>query len=255
MIYCPECGTRVSEDQRYCEQCGLELPRKPQEQKQDVKTTQPERPQHVPKLFDIKRNYYIIKEKMWDLGFGDIMDDKGQVIGKMHRILFSIRRRVELQELDGTVVATIHSKIVSARGAQDLKDAEGNSVARIKRKILTFFKQKFYLEEPVTKTRWYEAEGDFFGWSFRIYELATGKLVAEIEKSDKWRDIFLGGIFDFSDTYALKIIDNVTDRQILVGFVLSIDNVLHDNAGMGPGVMIGPGRRVPGPFGRPRRRF
>ena len=55
-----------------------------------------------------------------------------------------------------------------------------------------------------------------------------GLNIAEIEKADKWRDIFLGGVFDFSDTYALKIHDNETDRRILVGFVLSIDNVLHD---------------------------
>jgi len=122
-------------------------------------------------------------------------------------------------------------------------------IARIKRKILTFFKHKFYLESP-DGTRWYEAIGNFMGWSFKVYEVATNKLIAEIEKADRWRDVFLGGMFDFADTYALKILDNETDRRILVGFVLSIDNVLHDTAGMGPGFRPGPVWR--GPYRRGR---
>jgi len=145
----------------------------------------------------------------------------------MHRIIFSIRKRVELMEVDGTVVATIHAKLISARGAQDLKTPDGQMIARIKKKILSLFRPVFYLEAP-DGTQWYRAQGKFMGWSYKIYDVSTGKVVAEIEKADRWRDVFLGGIFDFKDTYALKILDKETDRRILVGFVLSIDNVLHD---------------------------
>jgi len=253
---CPQCGDPASEDQKFCEKCGTELRsiKKPSEKENKISLTSTPTPLEDSNLFDINRNFYLIKERMWDMGYGDIMDEEGKLIGRMNRIIFSIRRRVELQELDGTIVATIHSKIISARGAQDLKTPEGVLIARIKKKILTFFRSKFFLEDNMGN-RWYEAEGDFFGWSFKIYEVASRKLVAEIEKADRWRDIFLGGLFDFADTYALKILDNETDRRILVGFVLSIDNVMHDSAGSGP--MIGRGSfrggRFPGPFGGPRR--
>jgi len=257
---CPQCGDPASEDQKFCEKCGTELRsvKKPPEKKQEISLTSA--PKQTPSdgvsLFDLSRNYYIIKERMWDMGYGDIMDEEGKLIGRMNRILLSIRRRVELQELDGTVVATIHSKIVSARGAQDLKTPDGELIARIKKKILTFFRNKFFLEDPMGN-RWYEADGNFFGWSFKIYDLTTGKLVAEIEKADRWRDVFLGGIFDFADKYALRILDNETDRRILVGFVLSIDNVMHDSGGSGF-MMGGMGSRrrgrFPGPFGGARRR-
>ncbi|MBY9021644.1 MAG: zinc-ribbon domain-containing protein, partial [Candidatus Lokiarchaeota archaeon] len=167
MKNCKECGTEISiEGQKFCEKCGAELIQEQKKISLTAPTTRatPPSPTREGGLFDLSRNYYLIKENAWDLGYGEIYDEKGQTIGLMHRILFSIRRRVELQEPDGSVVATIHSKIISARGAQDLKDPLGVPIARIKRKILTFFKQKFFLEEPETKIRWYEAEGDFFGW-------------------------------------------------------------------------------------------
>ena len=246
---CPECKAKVTEDQRYCERCGSELPKKKPEKPIPKKSPSPSTPS-IPSqqggLFDLSRNFYLIRENAWDLGFGSIYDEKGGEIGRMNRIIFSIRRRVELLELDGSVAATIHSKLVSARGAQDLKDPGGNLIARIKRKILTFMHPTFFLEDPLGR-RWYEARGNFFGWSFQVYEVKTGNLIAEIEKADRWRDVFMAGIFDYADTYALRIHDNVTDRRILVGFVLSIDNVMHDQSG-GAGIWIGPGipgRRTP----------
>ncbi len=177
-------------------------------------------------LFDLNRDYYILKEKYWDWGSGEILDEKNEVIGRMKRKILSIKRKVELLELDGTLSASIHAKLISARNAQDLKDAQGNLIARIKKKIVAI-KPKFFLEDP-NGNRWYEAKGNFFGFSFKVTDLSTGKIIAEIEKADKWRDMFLGGLLDFKDTYALRILDKETDRRILVGFVLSIDNVLHD---------------------------
>ena len=218
---CPECGAELKKpDQKFCHQCGADLTKKTAVSENSASTSKPEG------LFDLNRNYYILKEKYWDWGSGDILDENNQIIGKMHRKIFSLRKKIELQEPDGTVVATIHEKLVSARGAQDLKDPEGNLIARIKKKIVAI-KPKFWLESPDGK-RWYEAKGNFWGFSFKVTDLTTGKVVAEIEKADKWRDMFLGGLLDFKDTYALKILDNETDRRILVGFVLSIDNVLHD---------------------------
>ncbi|MHA1689643.1 MAG: LURP-one-related family protein [Promethearchaeota archaeon] len=220
-MFCPSCGAKLrSANQNFCEQCGAQL--KPvQSSKQTPLTPSKEG------LFSLNRNYYILKEKYWDWGSGDILDENNQVIGKMKRKIFSIRKKVELLEVDGTVSASIHAKLISARSAQDLKDAEGNLIARIKKKILSFFRPKFYLEDPDGNS-WYEAQGAFLGWSYKIKDLSTDKIVAEVEKADRWRDIFLGGIFDFKDTYALRILDNETDRRILLGFVLSIDNVLHD---------------------------
>lgn len=258
---CPNCGTRITEtNQKFCEKCGTELPSDlgaDTEKATYITPRAPTVPYHrAGGLFDLNRNLYILKEKYWDWGSGDILDEKGQVIGRMVRQIISIRKRIEFQELDGTISATIHEKLLTARGAQDLKDPEGNLIARIKKKILSFFRPKFYLEDPFGN-RWYEAQGELMGWSYKITNLSTGKLVAEIEKADRWKDVFLSGFFDFADTYALRILDNETDRRILLGFVISIDNILFDMAGAGYGprpwrmIPRHPRRRFPGPF--PRR--
>jgi len=226
-MYCPNCGKEIKgESQKYCENCGSPLKKEKSEKR--ISSSNQELSYHTSGgLFDLNRNYYILKEGYWDWGSGEILDQNNQTIGRMHRKIFSIRKKVELTEVDGSISATIHAKLISARGAQDLKDPQGNLIARIKKKILSFFRPKFFLEGPDGK-RWYEAQGKFMGWSYKIKDLATGKIVAEVEKADRWRDVFLSGLMDFKDTYALKILDNETDRRILLGFVLSIDNVLHD---------------------------
>ena len=245
-MYCHNCGNKISDEtQKYCEQCGVKL------NHASVKSTtsQPQEKQSKSdaSLFDLSRTYYLIHEKSWNFGSGDIYDENGNVIGRMKREFFNIRRKVDLLEVDGTVAATLEEKVVSLRGENRILDPQGNLIARIKKKITSFIHPKFWLEDP-DENRWYDAKGEFMGWSFRVIESETGKTVAEIEKADKWQDIFLGGIFNYQDKYALKILDNETDRRILVAFVLSIDNVLHDQThGFGAHTRWGPG-----PF--PRRR-
>ena len=132
-LNCTECGSKILKNsQKFCEQCGAEIPfiTETAEKTASIPTTQAQQmPYSRPGgLFDINRTYYVLKEKYWDWGSGDILDDKGQIIGKMHRKIFSIRKRIELKEIDGTVSATIHEKIITVRGAQTLKDSEGNMI-------------------------------------------------------------------------------------------------------------------------------
>jgi len=151
-MFCTQCGADLkSADQKFCESCGAKVASKPENREArvspevEISTDISATYQRPIGLFDLSRTYYILKEKYWDWGSGDILDEQGQLIGKMKRKILSIRKRVELKELDGSVAATIHAKLISARGAQDLKDPEGNLIARIKKKILTLMKPKFFL--------------------------------------------------------------------------------------------------------------
>ncbi|MFW9999352.1 MAG: zinc-ribbon domain-containing protein [Candidatus Hodarchaeota archaeon] len=72
MPYCKDCGAEIKDlTQNFCEKCGSPIP----ESVRQVGTTPtPTRlaPSSAPPssrpggLFDINRNYYILKEKYWD---------------------------------------------------------------------------------------------------------------------------------------------------------------------------------------------
>jgi len=170
--------------------------------------------------------YYIIKEKWWGWGSGDIYDEQGNTIGHMHRRVISIRAFTEVNEKDGSLAFSINRKLVSIRSSYVIKDVKGNFIGRTNRKIITLFKPKLWLEDEKGK-KLLEAQGNFLGKDFKIKNVKGG-LVAQVGKSDFFKDMMLGGVFNYSDTYAVKILDPNYDKKIVLGFVLAIDNSVHD---------------------------
>jgi uncharacterized protein YxjI len=144
----------------------------------------------------------------------------------MHRRVLTIREFTEVNDRDGSLAFTINRKIVSIRSSYMIKDAKENFLGRTNKKILTLFRPKLWLEDEKGK-KLLEAQGNFLGRDFKIKE-PKGRLVAQVGKSDFFKDLIFGGIFDYSDTYAVKILDSNYDRRILLGFVIAIDNSVHD---------------------------
>ena len=171
-------------------------------------------------------NYFVLKEKWWDWGSGDIYNEKGMSIWKMHRKVISLRALTEVTETDGTLVFTVNKKLVSIRASYMLKDAQENMLGRTNRKILTLFRPKLWLEDEDGK-KLLEAQGNFLGRDFKIKD-SKGNLKAKVGKSDFFKDLVFGGVFDYSDTYAVQILDSEYDKRLLLGFVIAIDNSVHD---------------------------
>ncbi len=169
---------------------------------------------------------FVLKEKWWDWGSGDVYNREGTPIGKMHRKIISVRALTEVTETDGTLVFTINKKLVSIRASYMIKDAQENTLGRTNRKILTLFRPKLWLEDDDGK-KLLEAQGNFLGRDFKIKD-SKGNLKAKIGKSDFFKDLLLGGVFDFSDTYVVQILDPEFDKRLLLGFVIAIDNSVHD---------------------------
>jgi len=177
-------------------------------------------------LLSPKVNYFVLKEKWWDWGGGDIYNKIGTPIGKMHRKVISLRALTEVTETNGTPVFAVNKKLVSIRASYMIKDVQGNTLGRTNRKILTFFRPKLWLEDE-NGNKLLEAQGNFLGRDFKIKD-SKGNLKAKIGKSDFFKDLVFGGVFDFSDTYAVQILDPEYDKRLLLGFVIAIDNSVHD---------------------------
>ena len=223
-IHCPQCGSISKQDQKFCESCGAEIPKIiPQvENKQNA----------TPNigLFDSSHMNYVLQEKYWDFGAGPIFDERGNQIGKMKRKLLSLRAKIELQEMNGHIAASIQRKIIAIKPSYDLMDENEVLIARFQKTLLSVFRPKFELKDPSGNIV-FTAFGKFMGFDFEIYkgsDNARENLIAEIHKTDRWKDIFFGGIIDFKDTYAIRVHDKSVDRRLLLGFVITIDNVLHD---------------------------
>ncbi len=257
--FCWSCGHAVQLGYSFCEACGAELTTAEQNHapasnmnqtslgsnNQDTagfvtqsNVTTPSNPPvsstQYPKgsLFDPQREFYVLHEKYWNWGSGDILDENGAVIGKMKRIFLSFRARIELQEADGTLVGQIHRKLAAIRPTYDLKDTQDLLIGRLRKAILNVIHPKIWFEDAFGN-HILEARGSFMRYDFVVYDM-SGKVVAEINMLNRWKEFFLGGSFlDFSDRYAIRILDKSVDRRFIIGFCLAIDNTMHDNAQVG----------------------
>lgn len=231
MVFCGECGAQLPNDATFCEKCGAKIkaagPKNASAASANAATVKPPT-KSTGGLFDPSRDVYVLKEKWFDWGGGDIMDAQGNKIGKMHRKVLSLRAAIEFQELDGTISASINRKLIAIKPTYDLHAADDSLLARLSKTLFSLLRPKIELKDEngnVILT----AQGKFMGFDFQVYKGKDEKaVVAEIRKADRWRDVFLQGLMDFSDTYALKINDPSLDRRIALGFVVAIDNMLHD---------------------------
>jgi uncharacterized protein YxjI len=171
----------------------------------------------------------VIDRRWWGWGSGDIYDDKGTRIGHMYRRLVSLRHTTEFREADDhTVSATINKKIAAIRDTLDIKDGQERMLGRVKQKILAVIHPVVWMEDANGK-KIYEAQGNFLGFSFKVYDM-SGTMVAQIDKTDMWKDIFVGGsVFDFSQKYAIVVYSDNVDRRLIVPLAIAIDEAIHED--------------------------
>jgi uncharacterized protein YxjI len=177
-------------------------------------------------LLDPSNDYYVLHEKTWKFGGGDIYNTDGERIGIMKRKMISMRDEIQLLNQDETEVCTINKKLMSARPIYDVKTPDGVLIGRAKRPMIA-------LRGSID---WYDAEdnillkaqGGIKKWDFRITDPKDKKLIyAEIKKGDRWRDVF-APMFDFKDRYVIHITDPNIPRVMLLAYAVIIDNVYHD---------------------------
>jgi uncharacterized protein YxjI len=177
-------------------------------------------------LLDPTITFYVLHEKAWKFGGGEIYDQEGIQVGSMKRKLLSMRAEISLLDPDGTLLCTINKKLMAARPIYEVKLPDGSLVGRGKKPMIAFRGSvDFYTpqEEHI-----YKAQGGVTKWNFRITDPKDkNKVYAEIKKADKWRDVFAPA-FNFKDRYVIHIEDLEADRLMLLAYAIIIDNVYHD---------------------------
>jgi uncharacterized protein YxjI len=177
-------------------------------------------------LLDESIEHYVLHEKAWKFGGGDIYNPQGEKIGVMKRKLLSMRAEIRLEEQDGTVLCIINKKLLSARPIYDVKLPDDTLIGRAKKPLVAFRGSIDWYDSD--NKMLFKAQGGVMKWNFRITDPKDKKKVyAEIKKGDKWRDVF-GVDFSFKDRYVIHIVDKEVPRLMLLAYAVIIDNVYHD---------------------------
>ena len=178
-------------------------------------------------LLDPSIEHYVLHEKTWKFGGGEIYNTQGEKIGVMKRKLVSMRAEIKLMNPDESEICTINKKLVSTRPIYDVKNADGELIGRGKRPLVAL-RGSIDMYDSDDKMM-YKAQGGVTKWSFTITDADDKKRVyAEIKKADKWRDVFAPS-FDFKDRYVIHILDANAPRLMLLAYAIIIDNVYHDD--------------------------
>ena len=206
-MYCPNCGEEIkTPNQNFCVACGRKLP-------SNIEANEGTINNKDSGLFNINRNFYIIKRDFWELESSEFWNEKRQVIGKIIKIKKKYKKRklihshTEIQRVDGTVWTSYLDWI---------KDPEGNIIGKLQPGV-SYPMSKFSLKDPEGNKLYKAKYRDTSIWtknkggSAPIIEISTGKTVAEIQVSSKKQDMI-----------TLKFLDKETDRRIIFCFTLSI---------------------------------
>jgi uncharacterized protein YxjI len=177
-------------------------------------------------LLDPTISFYVLHEKSWRFGGGDIYDQHENKVGSMRRKLLSMRAEITLLDPDETPLCVINKKLLSARPIYDVKTPDGELVGRAKRPLIAFRGSVDMYDQNDVHV--FKAQGGVTKWNFRITHPKDKKHVfAVIKKADKWSDVFAPG-FNFKDRYVIRVEDMNADRLMLLAYAIIIDNVYHD---------------------------
>ena len=177
-------------------------------------------------LLDPSIEYYVLNEKSWKFGGGDIHNTQGEKIGVMRRKLISMRAEIRFLNADESEVCFINKKLLSARPIYDVKTPDGELIGRGKRPMIAFRGSIDMYDADDNMI--YKAQGGVTKWNFVITDPKDKKKVyAEIKKADRWRDVF-APMFNFKDQYVIHVLDPNAPRLMLLAYAIIIDNVYHD---------------------------
>jgi uncharacterized protein YxjI len=177
-------------------------------------------------LLDPTIEYYVLHEKVWKFGGGEIFNPAGEQVGAMKRKLLSMRAEISLEEPNGEVLCTINRKLISARPIYDVKLPDDTMIGRAKAALIAF--RGSIMMYDANDNQVFKAQGGVTKWNFEIRDPKDkNRVFAVIKKADKFRDVFLPA-FNFKDRYVIHVVDPNVDRLMLLAYAVIIDNTYHD---------------------------
>ena len=180
----------------YCPQCG-----------QRITTAE------IKRLLDLSRNYFAFRLNYWNWGNGPIMDEKGEVIGRIQCDKNSFR----VQDIHKSPCCTMTKKLARRHfNILDEYQAIFGSIRSFHGDLYLCIFSPESSKEPCIVQKM-TSDDPFFSCDLTH---PSGKVLAQMHPTKWWPEIFSDTIFQFGDTYAINILEPSVDRRLLLGFAI-----------------------------------
>lgn len=157
---------------------------------------------------------YVMKQKI--ISWGDdftIRDENGRDAFHVDGRMFSFGDKLTIKDHRGEDVAVIDQKLLSIGPTYEIFRG-GQHVATVKKKLLTFFRDKFYVDVPGPDDL--EVQGSILDHEYTFTR--NGRTVASVSKR----------YFAIRDSYGIDVNDGEDDVLIIAAAVV-IDLVSHED--------------------------
>ncbi len=169
-------------------------------------------------------NFAILKKQFENFGSEDIINELGQIIGKIFIPFFNPNKKLKIQDLINNKIIVIEDKKSSFYKRQYLKDKTNNIIGKIKKKKSLFPISKIYIENSFGNTD-YTAVGDFRHWNYEIINISDDELIARVKKVNGKNSLTRKLHLNSFNYYSIEFVNQTIEKITIIGFVISINTL------------------------------
>lgn len=180
-----------------------------------------------------KKNYECVFLKKQFDSFGDeeILNELGQIIGKIEIPFFKLNRNLKIRDLVNNKTIIVERKNNLFFKIRELKNHSGELFAKIRMARIPFFSSKITFADNKGKKQ-YVATGDFKYWNYKIINTSNNAIIAKIKVPKMKNSLIQKLKLSLSDFYYLKIINKNIEKINIISFAISINNFVHNSQGI-----------------------
>jgi len=175
----------------------------------------------------VKENYsyVILKKQLEEFGTQDIINEFGQVVGKLKLDFLRLNKILEIPNTQDNKSITIESKKSLFSKIQLLKDKTDSIIGKIIKRRFFSSASKIYLKDKNGKKQ-YITIGDFDNRNYKIINASDSKLIAKVNSFTEKNPLVQNLHINSRNYYYIEFIKPKNEKFIIIGFIISINNLI-----------------------------
>ncbi len=176
---------------------------------------------------ELKENYsyVILKKQQEEFGSQDILNEFGQVIGKLKLDFLRLNKILEIPNAQDNKIIIIESRKNLFSKNQLLRDKNNIITGKIKKRRFFSSTSKIYLKDKV-ENKEYLAIGDFINVDYKIIDVSENKLIAKVKSVSKKNLIAQNFDIVLKNHYCIEFVKPKNEKLIIISFAISINNIV-----------------------------